>query len=203
MRTAGVVTAKATVALQAWSVETGPVLCEVADVWSLIAQDLAKDDVPPAAAKLRRHLEFVSAELADELGASVPYKGDGAYEMGDLLGAVIGKQGELLGKAAAAAQSWGHTAVFKQVQEMQQARKDCMEKWGGENWIINKAVHFNDWANFTKDEFEPVVIVIKALLEQFRCSNPNCDSWLSVSPKKEPKDLRCSCAAINLNLQKK
>ena len=46
-----------------------PVLDEVSEVWDKIDADLAKNDVPTAAGRLRRHLEFVSAELADELGA--------------------------------------------------------------------------------------------------------------------------------------
>lgn len=55
----------------------------------------------------RRHLEYVASDLADELGAKVTYKADGGYDMGELLSAVIGRQGELLKLAAKAARSWG------------------------------------------------------------------------------------------------
>lgn len=59
--------------------------------------------MPTAAARLRRHLEFVASDLADELGAKVHYRADGSYDMGELLGAVIGRQGELVKLAMKAA----------------------------------------------------------------------------------------------------
>lgn len=203
MITEGIVTKKCSIEFYTWSVDTGPVMGEVDDVWNLIDQHLAKNDVSAAAARLRHHLEFVSTELADELGASVTFKGDGSYDMGDLLNAVIGKHREQLGKAAAAAQSWGQPEVSAKVKELQQKRQECMDKWGGENWVINKAVHYNEWANLSKEDFTPVVSAIKEVLQQLRCPNPACDTWLSLTPKKDPKELRCACAATNLNLQAK
>lgn len=201
MRTEGIVTNKCSIEFQSWSVDTGPVLGEVNDVWNLIDDDLAKNDVSVAAARLRHHLEFISTELADELGAQVTYKGDGSYDMGDLLCAVIGKHGDLLRKAAAAAKSWGRADVIQNVADLQQKRQDCMNKWNGEQWIINKAVHYNEWANLSREDFRDVVDAIKDFLDQLRC--PTCESWLSLVPKKDARELRCACAAINLNLQGK
>jgi wobble nucleotide-excising tRNase len=54
LRTEGVVGAKSAVAFHTWTVETGPVLDEVAEVWDKIDADLAKNEVPTAAARLRR-----------------------------------------------------------------------------------------------------------------------------------------------------
>lgn len=203
MRTEGVVDAKSAVAFHTWTVDTGPVLDEIAEVWDQIDADLAKNEVPTAAGRLRRHLEYVAADLADELGAKVAYRGDGGYDMGELLSAVIGRQGDLLKSAARVAKSWDDADEITKVDELLQARATILEEKEGEQWIINKAVHYNEWANLSKEDFEPVVDAFKKLLLQFRCEKPNCDSWLSVSPRINPTDLRCACGSFRLNLKKK
>ena len=70
--------------------------------------------------------------------------------------------------------------------------------------MINTAIHYNEWADFTAAEFRAVSEGFKALLTQFRCSKPKCDSWLYVTPRKDdPEVLRCNCTAVNLNLKSK
>lgn len=201
MRTEGLVSAKSAVAFHTWTVDTGPVLDEIAEVWEQIDGDLAKNEVPTAAARLRRHLEFVAADLADELGAPVAFRGDGTYDMGILLSAVIGRQGELLKEAAKAARSWSDDEQTAKAEEMLNARAEILAEKNGEEWIVNKAVHYNEWADLSKEDFQPVVSTFKRLLGQFRCAK--CDSWLSVSPRINPTDLRCSCGTLRLNLTRK
>ena len=203
LRSEGVVLSKASVAFHTWSVETGPVLGEVAEVWEEIEADLAKNEVPTAAARLRRHLEYVASELADELGAKVKFRADGGYDKGELLGAVIGRQGELLKDAAKAARSWSDLDQLDRVTKLQHARAAIMTAMNGEEWIINKAVHYNEWVDLSKNDFKPVVKAFKDLLLQFRCDKPQCDSWLSLTPRHDPVDLRCACGAFRLNLKEK
>ena len=75
---------------------------------------------------------------------------------------------------------------------------------GGEQWVINKAIHYNEWVSFTKQEFRAVVEAFKSLLLQFRCPKADCESWLYVTPRKtNPEILRCRCMRINLNLKLK
>ena len=201
MRTEGLVSSKSSVAFHGWTAETGPIVEEGSEVWEQINEDLAKNEVPTAAGRLRRHLEYISGELADRLGAKVPYKGDSNYDLGDLLPAVIGRQGELLRLAAKAAQSWDDQEAQGNVNELKATRSASVSKFGGEQWIINKAIHFNDWTNFSKEDFNPVVKVFNKLLLQFRCEH--CDSWFHVAPQKDPEQLRCDCARISLNLKSK
>ncbi len=59
-----------------------------------------------------------------------------------------------------------------------------MAKYGGESWMVNKAVHYTEWADFSKSEFKSVVEAFKGLLLQFRCTKPGCESWLYVTPSK-------------------
>ena len=204
MQTEGLVEPKSGVAFHSWSVQTGPIFEQVTEVWDQIEGALAKNDVETAAARLRRHLEHIAGEAADQLGAKPPYRGDCSYDLGDLLPAVIGRQGELLKLAAKSANHWKAVDAKARVEAMKAARNEILKKCGGEQWVINTAVHYNEWASFTKAEFRAVVEAFKALLLQFRCPKVGCESWLYVIPRKgDPEVLRCRCMALNLNLRPK
>lgn len=104
-------------------------------------------------------------------------------------------------KAAKAAKSWADDDQAKKVAQFQQDRMAILTAKGGEEWAINKAIHYNEWANLSRNDFSPVVTAFRELLQQFRCSN--CDTWIHVTPRNEPEDLRCSCGALHLNLKGK
>ena len=204
MRTERLVEFQNSVRFHRWSVETGPIFEEITGVWEEIEADLASNDASAAASRLRRHLEYVSGEMAHELGAKLRYRGDFSYDFGDLLSAVIGRQKELLKIAAESADRWEDDDARTKVGEMKAARAEILRKYDGEQWVINKAIHYNEWANFTRTEFRAVVKVFKALLLQFRCPNARCGSWLYVTPQKgSPESLRCKCNNISLNLRLK
>src|SRR5262249_55871197 len=162
-----------------------------------------RNEVPSAAARLRRHLEYVSRDLADELGAKVKFKADGGYDMGELLNSVVGRHNELLKLAAKAAKSWGDQEQLSRVESIQKKRAQLTVVKDVEQWAINKAIHYNEWANLSKNDFMPVVNAFRDLLQQFRCDKPNCDSWLSLTPRHDPIDLRCACGSFRLNLKEK
>lgn len=199
MRSAGLVTSKTSLAFHSWSVDTGPLVESNSDIWVDIEAALAKGKVETAAHGLRHHLEYVSRVLADQLGARPAFRADGSYELGDLLPSVLARTKELYGKAADAAQSWGS----EDARQVTTTRKAELSASNGassvEQWAVNKAVHYNEWASFGRHDFEPVVHSFKDLLDRFRCAD--CGSWLYVTPRGgRPEALRCQCAAINLNL---
>jgi hypothetical protein len=201
MRSAGLVTAKTSVTFHSWTIDTGPIVESNVGIWEDISGSLAKGNVAAAAAALRNHLEYASRHLADQLGATPPFRADGNYELGDLLPSVLKRAKELQGRVAEAAQSWGDTAG----KEAAATRKTELAASNGganvEQWAVNKAVHYNEWANFGKKDFEPVVGAFKDLLSRFTCSK--CGSWLYVTPKGNPDSLRCACSTVNLNLKSK
>jgi hypothetical protein len=177
---------------------------QLGDVWQRIDADVGKGDLDAAAARLRRHMEYVSGELADEIGATPRYRGDFAYDLGDLFPAVISRYGELLKQAAKAASSWNDKASQTAVQALKERRVEALSTHGDESWVINRLVHYNEWAQFSKNEFVDVVDAFKGVLKTLRCPLPDCNSWLYVSPKKgDPEALRCRCGALNLNLRSK
>jgi hypothetical protein len=201
MRSAGLVTAKTSLSFHGWTIETGPVVESNTDVWDNIAAGLAKGNVEDAAGSLRRHLEYVSRHLADQLSANIPCRADANYELGDLLPNVLSVLRTLYGKAAESAQSWGNNELRDAIG----ARKALLSTAAGaqnvENWAVNRAVHYNESANFGRKDFEPVVTAFKELLECFRCES--CESWLHITPRGHPESLRCVCSVVNFNLRTK
>jgi hypothetical protein len=201
MKSAGLVTAKTSIAFHSWTIDTGPLMESNEEIWDEIAGALGKGKVEVAAAGLRHHLEYVSRHLADQLGASPQFRADGNYELGELMPSVLSRMKDLYGKAVSAAQSWGNNADKEAVGK----RKDALAAAAGasnvEQWAVNKAVHYNEWANFGKKDFQPVVSAFKDLLECFRCKA--CDSWLHITPRVNPETLRCLCNGVSLNLKPK
>jgi len=201
MKSAGLVTGKTSVAFHSWTIDSGPMVESNVEIWQEIDKALAKGNVEAAAGALRRHLEFVSTHLADQLGATVSFRADAGYELGDLLPAVLRRTKELYGKAAESAQSWGNTSA----KTVCASRKDSLAALNGaagvEQWAVNKAVHYNQWANFGKKDFAPVVTAFKSLVTHFQCDA--CQGFLYVSPRGRPETLRCPCSIVNMNLASK
>lgn len=201
MKSAGLVTAKTSIAFHSWTIDTGPLVESNVAIWDEIDAALGKGKVEAAAAALRRHLEYVSRHLADQLGATPPFRADGNYELGELLPSVLKRMKDHCGKAADAAQSWGKNADKEAAGKRKTVLSTSSAAMNVEQWAVNKAVHYNEWANFGKKDFEPVVAAYKELLESFTCAA--CESWLYVTPRGTPESLRCPCNAISLNLKSK
>ena len=202
MRTEGLVASKGGVTLQNWSVLTGPIVEQAAGTWDKIESDVTRGETHVAAGRLRRHMEYVSGELADQLGARAPFRGDFSYDMGDLLPAVIGRHGDLIKLAAKAANKWNNEEAKAKVADLKKSRKEALAAYYGEQWVVNRAIHFNEWAQFSKAEFRDVVAAFQRLLDELRCSS--CESWLYVTPRKgNPESLRCLCASVMVNLKLK
>jgi hypothetical protein len=201
LRSAGLVTAKTSLAFHSWTIDTGPLVESNLEIWDEIDSALGKGKVEAAAAALRRHLEYVSRLLADQLGAAPQFRADGNYELGDLLPSVLARMKDLYGKAASAAQSWGKNDEKEAIANRKAALSAAAGASNVEQWAVNKAVHYNEWANFGKKDFQPVVAAFKALLACFRCDG--CESWMHITPRAMPESLRCGCNAINFNLKPK
>jgi recombinational DNA repair ATPase RecF len=201
MKSAGLVTGKTSIAFHSWTIDTGPLVETNQEIWDEIAAALAKGKVEVAAAALRHHLEYVSRLLADQLGAAMPFRADANYELGDLLPAVLSRMKELHGKAAEAAQSWSNKVAAEAVAARKVALAAASAVTNVEQWAVNKAVHYNEWANFGKKDFEPVVAAFKDLLGCFRCEP--CDSWIYLTSRVNSESVRCDCNVISLNLKLK
>jgi hypothetical protein len=198
MKSAGLVSAKTSIAFHSWTIDTGPLVESSREIWDEVSAALGKGKVEAAAAALRHHLEYASRHLADQIGATPQFRADGNYELGELLPSVLKRMKDLYGKAADAAQSWGNKEEKETVAQRKASLSAAAAASNVEQWAVNKAVHYNAWANFGKTDFQPVVAAFKELLECFRCEK--CESWLYVTPRGNPDTLRCACNVTSLNL---
>lgn len=184
-----------------WSVDHGPSVSEAGDAWAEIDRKAAENDIPGAAGDLRRHLEFVSAELAERLGAAVQFRGDAQHELGDLLPSVIRRVKDLLERAKKVAREWQREQEVRAIEERLGDFSAKVQKSNAEQWAINKTVHYNEWAVLTPGEFRTVADSFRALLDALRCAK--CGEWLRMSPLRgEADSVRCECGEINLNVRK-
>lgn len=201
MQTTGLVPPGNAVQFRQWSVDHGPSVSEEGDVWSDIERKAAENDISGAAAALRRHLEYVSAELAERLGASVQFRGDAQHELGDLLPSVIRRAKDLLERAKKVALAWQRHEEARSIEDRLADFSAKAQKSNAEQWAINKTVHYNEWAVLTPGEFRAVAHAFRALLEALRCAK--CSEWLRLSPPRgEADSVRCECGEISLNVRK-
>lgn len=185
-----------------WTVDSGPQVWDEGDVWKQIEYKLGKSDVPSAAATLRRYLEFISTILADNIHAKVEYHANGHYDLGDLWPAVVQAWKARLQEAKDSAASWDNPTV--EIEALQADAKKKIAATQSEQWMINKAVHYNEWASLQPQEFAHVVAAYQALLKSMQCKNLQCSEFLFVTPPKgEREALRCGCGQNNFNLRTK
>lgn len=187
-----------------WSVEFGPRIWDDQDIWTEIDQELDKNDVPRAAWLLRRYLEYIATVLADNLRAQVEFRGDGHYDLGDLLPPVLKRWQNRLDKGIKAAGHWGKDDEKTKITEKRDEAKALITATYVEQWAINPSVHFNEWENFESVEFKKVTAAYKALLDDMRCPNPKCGVLPYLTPRKGSAEvLRCSCQHLSINLKTK
>jgi hypothetical protein len=204
MISAGLIGRRSFVHFRTWDVEHGPTEWEGRDIWEEIDAEVARNDVRSAAGLLRHYLEFISAEICHRLRAPVEFRGDAQFQLGDLLPPAIGKLNALLREGKAAAQSWGKTEEMKAIEAREVEFKGRAAATNVEQWQVNSAVHYNEWANFTPADFAPVMTAYRELMRSFSCSNPKCLSLLYVQPERGTRqEVRCACSGTNINLRKK
>lgn len=185
-----------------WTVEDGPHAWDFTDVWTDIQNCLRDGDVPGAAHTLRVYLERMMSDLAGRLRAKVEFRPDHGHDLGDLLGPVTSRFGDVLKKAKSSAHSWGQTVVVESIGERLSRFNERRSATQIEQPLLNPSVHYTEWNNLSPQEFSRVVDAFRELLQCFVCTT--CGSMLYVEPKKGASEtLRCDCGATVLNLKSK
>lgn len=202
MKSSKLVAGKNAIIFRKWHVDHGPQEWKQTDVWAEVDQLVASNEIRAAAGQLRHYLEYAAAEWCARLGGRVEYRSDGKYELGDLLSAAIGAMSELYKKAKLTAQSWGDKPRVEEINVSHSAFTAAVTLSQSEQWEINPAIHFNEWANFQRQDFEPVVAAFKQLEREFEC--PGCGDLIYIVKSGNTKEAaRCGCAKVNLNLKPK
>ena len=199
MHTEGLV--RNSVTFSGWSVETGPKIWRHRNVWDEIEDALRQEDIETAAGKLRRYLEYVASALGDSLRAEVRFKGDGQYDLGDLMPPVINRWRKKLDDAIKTASSWGKVDDMTILSASLAQLDDARRRTQAEQWAINPAIHYNQWANFQAREFREVVSAFADLLATMQCTV--CESFIELQPRTAQAELiRCNCGHIAINLKR-
>jgi hypothetical protein len=199
MQGSRLVTRATAVVFRGWTPEDGPRMHNATDAWEDIDNYMKDERVSDAAATLRRHLEFAFGEIAECLGAATLHKPDGNYDLGDLLPSSVSRMKEHLKASVKSAREWKNEDARKAVEDRQRRFTECQSRQGDEQWVVNKAIHFNEWADFAPEEFASVVAACRDLVECFRCDK--CGSWLGATPRTGARVLKCDCSEVTMNLE--
>ena len=197
-----VVEAKRVTELTNWTVEGGPNSHCQMDLWDAIQEDLEQEAVASAAFRLRRGSEDFFETVCDALGAKLAYNSRMRWQLDDWLFAAMGEFKSLLKEGKRAASSWGNQTDEKRLAELDSLRTQIYGRTSVEQWAINENVHFNSWANMSRQDFIPVVEAFRDLQELFSC--PDCEMLLEKVPRKgTPEAVKCPCGATFWNLRRK
>jgi len=202
MRTEGIISGQSAVHFRNWSIDHGPTRWDARDVWTEIEDYRKESNVRAAASLLRHYLEYESAELCHRLHASVEFRGDAQYQLGELLPPAITRMRELYRRAKKAGNSWNQKEIIEQLSAREIDFAKLATDANAEQWQVNVAVHHNSWDNLGKEDFAPVVRAFRDLLGGFTCTE--CGGYLRVSPERAPAEsIRCECGKTMINLREK
>ena len=199
LRSEGVVTKSRMMEFYGWNLDTGPRVYTGVDIWDKIQLDLEKDDVVAAAGRLRNGLEQFFEDVCDALEGRVRYRSSGLYELGDFLSAAVGQTRKLLGQAKVTETANGNSQNADTASELAESISEAYAKTNAEGWIINRSLHYNNWANISSSELSSVVDTFRVLSNLFVCED--CGSRLTlIKSDNKPILFRCGCGKLNWNL---
>jgi len=182
-----------------WDIDRGPHVNFRPDIWDRINEDLKSNDVSEAAAKLRHGAEDFFRGVCSSLEVPVIFKEDYKWELGELQLPAMEHYREFIKKAIRSAESWSQTELAEQYRETDSVRSSVYGRTYAEQWSVNEAVHYNNWENFRREDFIPVVDAFHDLFDLYLCQN--CGGMLKVQ-KTDNKisSIKCPCGEINYNL---
>ena len=105
----------------------------------------------------------------------------------------------LIKKAQKVARSWGNDEDASGLQEIDSIRSEVYKRTYAEQWAVNPNVHYNSWADFSEQDFRPVVEAFRDLYDLFVCSK--CGGMLHLATvNNKPANVRCKCGKVGWNL---
>lgn len=202
MKTAGLIQPGGSAHFRKWTVDLGPTEWDDKDVWDEIEADVASGKVQAAAGTLRHYLEYFAREICHRLRAKVEFHGDAQHSLGDLLLPALAAVGDAFKQGKKAANSWGNQPVVEAIAAQEAIFAEARKATNVDEWQLNKAVHYNEWASLHKADFEPVVAAFKQLVSVLKCQT--CSEVFYITPAFGNKEaFRCRCGIVNVSLLSK
>ncbi len=202
LKTEGVTTSKTSLQFYNWSLEGGPQTNFQSTLWEEINERIEQEDIPGAAAKLRRGAEDFFETACDQLEAKVVYRQNRRWELGQFMPPAFNRLKELLDKSKKAANSWGDSERVKEITEFITIAYQVYQRTQVEQWGVNSAVHYNEWAKLNKNDFIPIKEAFEDLFSVFKCSK--CDGTLKLMKNGiHVQGVKCPCGDSMYNLSRK
>ena len=185
-----------------WTIERGPRVRRYMDTWESIFDDVDQGKINEAASKLRRSSESFYEDVCDALKASITYNSRMEWQLDDWLSAATNQYKLLLQRARRAAGSWGNSELVTKYDELNTVRKQVMDRTHIDRWVINVAVHHNNWEDFASEDFKPVIEAFLDLQRLFVCSSCNQLARITTTNNRD-EAVKCPCGTFNWNLRHK
>jgi len=201
LKSGGIVNAENIIHFYDWDIDQGPHINFRPDMWNRINEDLDRNDVPEAAAKLRHGSEDFFRTVCGMLEVPVVFKENYKWELGELQLPAMDRYKYLIKRAIMSAESWDKQDVIEKTRVFDSVRSSVYGRTYAEQWLVNESLHYNNWGTFSPIDFRPVVDAFHDLFDLFYCHNRNCRGILRVEKEdRKITSLRCPCGEINWNL---
>ena len=202
LKSEGVIGRQGVIEFYNWNIDMGPQVSYQVDLWGRIEEDMQRNDTPSAAARLRRGLEQYFGMVCDALQVPVRYKLNGQLDLGDFTIPLMNRYRDIIKKARKSTISWNNSELQMKFDEIDSIRKEVYTRTYAEQWALNANVHYNNWINFSENDFRPVAEAFQDLCGLFMCTH--CGGMLSVvTTEVKPVGIRCNCGKVNWNLTEK
>lgn len=196
LKARGVVKTKGCFEFYNWKIQTGPQINNEKDLWNKIEEDFQNNDIPSAAARLRRASEEHFSMVCDSIAAKVPFKSNFRWELSELLNGALAQYKDLVKKGKDAANSLDNQEKVEYLTNLESVKNQIVQRTYIEQWIINDSLHYNSWSNYTINDFRPIAEAFQDLFGIFSCGK--CGSLLSISTdsKRKVVGVRCNCGEM-------
>lgn len=184
-----------------WNIDAGPIYELEKDLWTLLRDDLNKDEVPIAAARLRRNAEFFFENVCDCLEATVKYRSFQQWDFGEYASAAIGAYRKYLKRAKAVSNTANDKQKLEELSKLETKAEAIFARTQIDQWMVNANVHYNKWATFVREDFAPLISAYKDLFGLFSCSK--CGSPITYSEirgENARASVNCKCGAFFWNV---
>ncbi len=149
-----------------WSPEGGPEY-KIDDPWVKCEEYAERGKVRESAGFLRSAVEEEFQNISSNLKAKVPFKKDSNWTFGELLDGSLCAFKNVLKKATTVAKNTNNNENLQKIKEIQEKVNIATKEAEIDRWILNPMNHYNEWANFSKEELTTLIKKMKTLYMAF------------------------------------